>query len=481
MLGLIPGHLSAQSTQSKEMKRGTEIARNEIVGRRAEERQIKVYSKHPLIKAQFDSYSRELRLQMRQMLDLTRVDEWSVRHEIFLYGTGNDVHSGNDIITSAEINAADQFTLQIKVRIHDRFKEESFRLALIKMFLIEQMLEAFMENPKTFTTKSLEPPDWMIHGFDHNLRHKQLGRPSYFYSGFFKTGQLMKVEELMEPHKARGLNAISLEIFRASSAVLVGALCDQKDGGESVRAMLKDLALRPDYEPDSLIRKHFPGFRETGQGIDKWWALQLATMAQQQSFEYFTAEQTEKHLEDAIAVSFAEVSTPSASAQKANPSLFDKLKGKVGNAKKTGEEDKPAFKGNLEQYRQFLDRKNANEVILHRQSSLFALKIKAFPLYHDVIDRYAAICSQLIERDLDKIDAEFAELRKMREQIRKSLQHTKDYLNYYEATRSPKRSDAFDSYLKFKESMTRRALPPRTDSISTYLDRIEAERPFFGD
>lgn len=462
---------------SEEISRSQEITGNAI-GKRSEERQIRVYSKNPLIKAHFDAYSRELRYQFRNQLGLFRTDDWQVVYKVFVYGSTKEVHAGNDVITEIGLDPGDQFTIRIKVKVHDRFKEESYRLAFIKMLLIEEMLENYIENPESLADVKLYPPDWMVHGFEHNLTHKELGRPSYFYSGFLKNGQLMDVDSIMKPRQALGLNPLSLQLFKASSAILVGALCDQKNGGESVRGMLKDLAMRPDYEPRSLVRKHFPGFRETGQGLDKWWALQLATLSQQQSFEYYSAKDTDTYLEQAIQVFFKAINTPSASAKKANPNLLERFKGKVTEVtRKKGPADEPKYEGTLEGYRHFLDRKDARQVIADRQSSLFMLRVQAFPLYRDVIDRYTVLCDRLMQNQTEGIDKEFAELRKIREQIQQSLAQTRDYLNYYEATRAPRRSEAFDNYMKFMESIKPGSLPKRTDSISTYMDEVEARMP----
>ncbi len=461
------------TSQSEKISRSQEVPKSIAVGRRAEESQIKFHSPHPVIKAHFKAYSNDLREQVRRLLGLFKSDDWQVRYEVFLHGTGDNVHSGVDIIPSAELSDANQFTISLHVKIHDRFKEENYRLALIKMLLLEQMLGAFLEDPNSFNTISLNPPDWMVHGFDHNLRHKELGRPSYFYSGFLNSGQLMNVTEIMKPNRAQGLNPLSLEVFRASSAVLVGALCDQKDGGSSLIAMLQDMALKPDSDPQSLLLKHFPAFRETGQGIDKWWALQLATLSQQQSFEYYSASQTEEALAKLLEISFEAV--PSAAVKPVGSTkagVMDRLKEKMQNRP-----DEAGYQGDIARYREFIGRAGAKELIVQRQFQIQALKIKAFPLYRDPLDRYAAVCEKLAAGKFENVDKELAELAGIRQRILKSLEQTRDYLNYYEATRSPQRSQAFDSYLKFKESTQSKALPKRTDAISTYLDKMEDQMP----
>lgn len=458
------------------VRRSTAFTEPETVGRKAEEPQLRVFSKNPLARTQFMVYSRELQTRFRHLLGLYDPDDWTVRLNVFVYGSPNDVHSGSDIQTTGEFDPANRFFLRMNVKLHDRFDDATYREALVRLLLTEQMLAPYVSQPDRFEDTAIRPPDWLVHGFDHTLRHRELGKPSYFFSGFLHNDQLMKVEQIITPNRADGLTPSSLELFRASSAILVGALCGQKNGGESMRGLLHDLGLDPECDATVLIRKHFPSVRETTQGIDKWWALELATLAQQQSFEYYTPEKTEEMLRRALSVSFKEKTAEEKMADQLKPTtLFEQIREKASRIGKSGREE-GEFEGTIIDYRQFLGRSDAPEEIVNRLQMLHQLRVRAFPLYTPLIDQYAGIWQRLLEGKTEGIDDELRRLHGIWTRIGQTLERTKDYLNYYEATRFPQRSDAFDSYLEFKEKMNSQSLPPRTDRISTHLDHIEAIR-----
>jgi hypothetical protein len=55
------------------------------------------------------------------------------------------------------------------------------------------------------------------------------------------------------------------------------------------------------------------------------------------------------------------------------------------------------------------------------------------------------------------------------------MTQTSDYLNFFEATRAPKRSEAFDDYSKMRRALEEKPLPRRNDRITRYLDYLELE------
>ena len=461
--------LSPSADEAK-VSRVSGLSAKETIGRKAEEGQIKVFSKYPHIKSKFDVYSREIRTQFRNLLGLYDSDEWKIPLKIHLYGTGNDVHSGNDIITKIVQYESNPFALQLQVKVHNRFREETYRLAFVRALILEQMLDGFAENPDAFQAGELVAPDWLVYGFDQILRHRELGKPSYFYSGFAKSGQLLKISEIVKPNQTKGLNPMSLELFRASSSILVAMLCEQKDGGESIRGLLGDLSKEPSTNAEILIRKNFPGLRATGKGIEKWWALQLATLSQKQSFEYFSPEETEEHLVKNLELYFP------AGKVAANPKksrFFNRMRKKAGKEEMI---EVPEYRGTLADFETYLSRPDAKQVLANRYSSLVGLKLRAFPLYQQVIDRYLVVCESLLANKTRNVKEELAELESMRLKIGDSMAKTRDYLNYYEATRAPKKSDAFDNFLKFKEEMkSGSVLPKRSDAISEFIDEFERQ------
>lgn len=454
--------------------------RQAAVGRKAEESQITViHTNDPVYRTKINSYVRGIRSSLRHRLGLFDNDEWRIKLRIEMLGSTQDVHSGNDIKMVGEFDEANQMRLRMYVKLHDRFKEKKFRTAFIRMLLVEQMLEVYLDNPNLFQEGEVRPPDWMVHGFDYHLRHRELGKPSYFFSGYLKNNQLMPVGEILKPNRAEGLTPVSLELFRASSAILVEALCDQKHGSESMRGLLADFVVKSESPADNLIRKNFPGFRETGQGLDKWWALQLAILAQQQSFEYFTADATDRYLGQAIEVKLKAKPTAEAKriSSKAGAQLFGKIKAS-SNAFRNKKEFSEDFDGSIHDYRQFLNHPQTKSVIKHRMRSLATLRVNCFPVYRPLIDQYMGICQKILSGKTEGIDRQLQAMKQRRATIKQTLAQTKDYLNYYEATRLPKRSKAFDSYLEFKKQMQENPLPKRDDPISRAMD--ESDR-YFGD
>ncbi len=457
---------------------------SEVIGRSATEAQLYVWAEHLPLKMRFAVYIRTLQTDFRHALGLYDSDDWEVKLKVHLHGDGRAVHSGDDVMIGGEAHADQRFSLQMDVKIHDRFEMSDFRAQILRLLLIEQMLQAYLEQPENFKTSKFEPPAWLIHGFDQYLHHRRLGKPSYFYDGFIESNQLLKVDEILQLENVDQLTPTSLALFRASSAVLVGALCEQRDGGASLRALLQELAIAPDSNCSVLFRKHFPALRETGGGIEKWWALQLASVSQQQSFEYLSPEETEKMIDQAMTVRFSAQESRSAEdnepelpqSHKAGRQLLDRFKAKRQERKQNRIPEREAvdFQGHVSEYRKYTGLPNWQKKVQGCATNASLLEIKAFPLYRKLLRRYSAVCNKIAAGDLATVDAELAQLHQRRQQISASLSSTRDYLNHFEATRSPKLSDAFDSYFRFIETPSVNPSQPG-DAIHRAMDRVEKQ------
>src|SRR5690606_22677722 len=142
------------------------------------------------------------------------------------------------------------------------------------------------------------------------------GSPSAFYRGFLTSGQMLKPDEIVAVENAAALNAVDQTIFRASASAMVEALIDQPDGSAAMRGLFADLGRPGRASIDVLLRQHFPAVRELGEGLDKWWALEVASLGQRQSFEFLGREETERLLTEALTLRFqgvpddAPVATP---------------------------------------------------------------------------------------------------------------------------------------------------------------------------
>ena len=82
-----------------------------------------------------------------------------------------------------------------------------------------------------------------------------------------------------------------------------------------------------------LLRQHFPAFREMDEGMEKWWALQVANFGQQQSFEFMEWDETEHWLNEALKLRWRPQDR--LVAENPKPGFFNKLQKKPKQARRT--------------------------------------------------------------------------------------------------------------------------------------------------
>lgn len=218
------------------------------------------------------------------------------------------------------------------------------------------------------------------------------------------------------------------------------------------------------------MKKHFPAFREMEQGLEKWWTLQVATMGQQQRFEFLDWRETERWLTEVLTFRFDGTEGQSAAMEKEKRGFFQRLK-----KDKTEDEPKGPFVGKVDQFPEFIDREGASEKFTQAFNKLQHVKMVGFPLYRPILDRYEMAFSALGRGEVKGIAEELAELDRLRGTIRNTLERSEDYLNYFEATQSPRRSDVFDDYMRMRKDLERREAPTREDRITRYMDAMEQE------
>jgi len=447
-----------------------------------EDFQIRVFGGEPTQRVLFLSFSREIQEDFRNVLLRRRPGEedrrlgWAVPIRIDLWGRSNEVYKGPDLVTTVEIGPDDRFLIRVSVKVHDRFREEAYRLELVKALLVEQMVAPFVDTPSSFRKDEVRAPEWLAHGFDELLQHRNDGQPSAFYRGILESGQMLTPEKLNGIADLESLDPVTRAAFRASSAAFVEALLNQPRGESGLRSFLADLGRSERANVMPLLRQHFPAFREMSQGMDKWWALEIATMGTQQGFEYMSPEETEKWLTDALTVKLEPVS---AEAEKEPRwGFFQRFKNKKEVETAVPAITQPSrapFVGGIETYLQFKDMPGATEQFGAVFTRLQRVKQTGFPLYRPVFARYEVILQGLITGKLKGIDAEIEAAAKMRAKISDTLVKSRDYLNYFEATQTPQRSRAFDDYLEMRRILEGKSMPKRDDRITIFLDEAEKE------
>lgn len=446
----------------------------------SKEQQVRVKGGDPYTRVKFLVFAEALREDFRRLLFPHRVgdpmragERWSIPIQLTLWGTFRDVHLGPDVVKRVDLPADNRLVIHVEVKLHDRFDEDAFQLELIRVLLIEQILSPYAARPGALAIERVKPPEWIVHGVDQMVRHRRGGRPSASYRGFLESGQLLKPLELLAVEEVDGLDPVRHAIYRASASAMVEALLGQPGGDLGLRGLLGDIGQPSPPTVEVLLRQHFPAFREMDQGLEKWWALELAALGQRQGFEYLGREETERLLTEAITLRFdaaPPVATPVEETER-RKGFFSFLKPQETAPPPASE----AFVGTVDQFEQYLKRPGAKERLAAVHDRLQNLKRVGFPLYRPVFAAYENAVRRLAEGDTKDLAAEFASIDEMRSKIRETLTRARDYLNHFEAARVPQPSGAFDGYLKMRRNFDRQEPPRRQDAISRHLDALERE------
>lgn len=330
------------------------------------------------------------------------------------------------------------FRLQLDIHLARGIDREGLERKILELLIFERSLRN--RSAEGFEDRLLVP-DWLLEGWLEKFRWKRKEGDRDLYAALFKRKALFSVKRLLPAQAARDLGAGERAAFRASSGALVMALLEQPDGKEGMAGFLSEVATF-EGQPMALLMKHFPDMNLGEKSLEKWWALQLARMAEVPVTELMTIADTEAALDEALVIRFEN--------------------GSGGTI-----ELRP------EQFRDVvaLDPERRLAAVKPVTDRLILLSFRAFPGHRPVIAGYLTILGELMQDQDEELDARLAELEESREYLRKMGIRTRDILEWYHITTATEVSGAFDDYLKLKEKLGEGATK-RSGPISEYLDAI---------
>lgn len=198
------------------------------------------------------------------------------------------------LMTLSQIEQAG-FHLQVTVNLRPDLRPADFRAELIRTLLYERILRQQSKVPESRTSLL---PDWVFTGVMEALDYRKQVRPSALFAAIFKSGRIFGIEEIIEASPTQ-MDALSKTIYQTSCCALVLALLDQPEGGARLNRFLASLA--SDARPERvLLDQAFPSFATSPASLNKWWALQLASLSRPTISEPLTPQETVKALEDAL-------------------------------------------------------------------------------------------------------------------------------------------------------------------------------------
>ncbi len=191
------------------------------------------------------------------------------------------------------------FHLQITVNLRPDLRPSELRAEIVRALLAERILR----NQKEVTVqRPLLLPDWVYTGVLEALDYRKKDRPSTLFAAIFKSGKIFGIEEIIEASPVE-MDALSKTIYQISCCALVLALLDQPEGGDRLSRFLGSLASDPKPERE-LLNRAFPSFATSPASLNKWWALQLASLSRPGVSEPLTAVDTLKALDDALTLRY---------------------------------------------------------------------------------------------------------------------------------------------------------------------------------
>ncbi|NNE90158.1 MAG: hypothetical protein HKN23_00780 [Verrucomicrobiales bacterium] len=431
--------------------------------------QIAVSAREPFVRAAFTSEAEAIRTGFLMEFGIPR-DEWLFPIEVVIEGAPADVLAGPDLRREITLRPDQVFVLNLKATLHEGFTGANFKRELIRLLIHHEMLRPYYRDPDSFKGTRIFVPDWLVFGIYEHLEHKHSGNPSELFAGILKSGNIMSPRKILEQTGAGRLDPMSLELFKASSSALVRSLLEQPEGPESFLNLIRNLTEHqqnpaPDRDPDAILKTYFPELRGSREAVGKWWALQIAAMAEKTAFEFYTVEETQQAIDESLLVRFG---GPPPEEKKRG--ILMKWLNAAGKQENSGATAIP-----LTRFGQFLDRPDAGDALRETEANLRNLESRGFPIYRPLIGRYERVVQTLIAGKTAGISDELKELERLRFQIDKTMERVADYMNYYEATAAPAKTESFEEYRQMREQLEKARPPARKDRITRQLDALEKE------
>lgn len=329
------------------------------------------------------------------------------------------------------------YRLQLDVFLA-RGKPAGLEPALLELLLIEYGLRGRGDE----AVESVGVPVWLVEGMLESFRWKRGEREHALYAALFRKNELYPVKKLLERRPLEEMDSIARAAFRASSGALVMSLLEQNGGRKSMRTMLRELST---FEGDemALLMKHFPGMNLGPESFSKWWALQLAQMAEKPFPHVLTIEETEKELQALLMVRFNDPS---------------------GNLIEVG----------TDQFRDLLalplkQRQASIRPVVERGGQFL---YRAFPSHRPVLVEYLTLLGEIASDRDEQIGERLQELARERERLRSLGNRARDYLEWYRITNSKQLTGDFESFVELKEKL--QTQPRRHQGpVSEYLDSMQ--------
>gem|GEM_PF-3903415 len=214
--------------------------------------------------------------------------------------SGSDARrSGASVTTNISQLAYGGFHLQVNVQLRQGFHTQDFKNELVRILLAERILR---KHKELSSSRERVLPDWLLTGVSQALEFRERAKPSVLFAAVFRSGRIYSIDGVLQA-RAEELDSMSRSIYQTSCCALILTLLDQPDGPVRFGRFLNALAASGQSDRD-LLKEHFPTLGISSNSLEKWWALQMATLATPTSMESLGVAETERFLDEALTLQF---------------------------------------------------------------------------------------------------------------------------------------------------------------------------------
>jgi len=369
-------------------------------------------------------------------------DEWKTPIVIELFDDKGGPRQRRTVVSDLYVTDGGGFRLQLKVNLARGLDHDQFEHAVLAMLIYEWSLRGRKGNEIAGQRLLVRP--WLVEGLREAVRWRTKKSNRQLYAALFETGGLFDLDAMFSlgERDYQNLDATARTAFRGSAGSLVLALLEQPDGRTAFRDFLGEVAVF-DGEAAILLRKYFPGLNLSKKSLAKWWALQMANMAEAPLTEVLSVSETNKALATALVLHVPDPSgmtTPKDISQAAD--ILDLPEGERA------------------------------EAVRPAQDALVRLSYRCFPSFRPILADYQKILNELVEGKVKNLDERLGELASLRQEMVRKAADGRAYLDWFIITRAHAQSGDFDDYLELRRQL-RRKPKHKNDPVSEYLDQMQ--------
>ena len=368
-------------------------------------------------------------------------DDFKFAISIRLLGQSTDRAVANPIRTRISIIGKEP-NLQIRIYPGGGIDVERLTEAIITMVIYERALREVRADA---LPDYIRVPEWLITGVQQAILWKSGKADRRMYRNLFDRAEMMSPEEIISIRNASKLDASSREVYDVSCGVLIMCLVSREGGPAQLRELVAESVLT-ESTPVEMLSSHFHELGIDEGMLYRWWALQLADMAEVPATEMLTPVETEQQLREVITILNYDKET-----RTSRPVSLDNAYAVV---------EVPDWRAQMKPL----------------SERLVELSVHAFPGYRPIILEYQRLVAEMLAGATpDEVQSILGPVREAREAYVITSLRARDYLDWYEITHLGKAAAkaSFDSYREAMQ-MLRKDSPGPDTHMSRYLEDIEA-------